>query len=291
MEILSQLQTDPLWRMAIATADVLLVAYVIYRVLVLIKGTRAVSVLGGVFLLIVSHLVAHELGLRTFDWLVGRFLTYGLALGLIVLFQDEIRRGLARLGRNGFFARFDRSVELDMIEEVVAAAESMASQKVGALIVIERTAELADFAEVGVPIDSRVTRELLRSIFHPGSALHDGAVIVVNGRIAAARCVLPLAGDPSDRQLGTRHQAALRLSEVVDAAVVVVSEERGEVGLAVGGQIQRPLGGAELARLLVQLYAPRAGAARRSWGLPIAEGAADRRVEAEEPQPLGERPL
>ena len=257
MELWRQLHGDSIWQVAIAAADVLLVAYVIYRVLLLIKGTRAVSVLGGLFLLIVAHFAARWLGLSTFDWLLGRFLTYGLAFGLIVVFQDEIRRGLATLGRNSFLARFDRDVHLDTIDEVVAAAEVMAAHKIGALLVLERTADLSDHAASGVAVDAMVSSDLILTLFHPGSALHDGAVIISQGRVAAARCLLP-PGSPRvvDRELGTRHQAALGLTEEVDAAVVVVSEERGEIALAVGGRLHRPLDAASLRRFLRRLYVP-----------------------------------
>ncbi len=255
MELWRQLHGDTLWHVATTAADILLVAYVIYRFLLLIKGTRAVSVLGGLFLLIVAHLAARLMGFATFDWMIGLFLSYGLAFGLIVVFQDEIRRGLATLGRNSFLARFDRDIHLDTIDEVVAAAEVMAAHKVGALLVLERTADLSDHADNGVAVDAQMSSDLILTIFHPGSALHDGALIISKGRVAAARCLLP-PGSPRvvDRELGTRHQAALGLTEEVDAAVVVVSEERGEIALAVGGRLHRPLDPASLRRFLRRLF-------------------------------------
>jgi diadenylate cyclase len=257
MELWRQWHGDALWHVATAAADILLVAYVIYRVLLLIKGTRAVSVLGGLFLLIAAHFAARRLGLSTFDWMLGLFLTYGLAFGLIVVFQDEIRRGLATLGRNSFLARFDREIHLDTIDEVVAAVEVMAAHRIGALVVLERTADLADHADNGVPVDALVSSDLILTVFHPGSALHDGALIIRDGRVAAARCLLPPASPRTvDRELGTRHQAALGLTEEVDAAVVVVSEERGEIALAVGGRLHRPLDAASLRRFLRRLYVP-----------------------------------
>ncbi len=257
MDALRHVSGDLAWHAVTAAADVLLVAYVIYRVLLLIKGTRAVSVLAGLFLLIAAHMLSRRLGLATFDWLIGRFLTYGFAFGLIVVFQDEIRRGLARLGRNSFLARFDREVDMGMVDEVVAAAEAMAGHRVGALVVLERTADLADLADTGVAVDARVSRDLLLALFHPGSALHDGAVILCKGRVLAARCLLPLAAPQVvDRELGTRHQAALGLTEEFDAAVVVVSEERGEMALAFGGRLHRRLDASSLRRSLRRLFAP-----------------------------------
>jgi diadenylate cyclase len=276
MELWQQLHGNSIWHVATAVADVLLVAYVIYRALLLIKGTRAVSVLGGVFLLIVAHFVARLLGLSTFDWLVGLFLTYGLAFGLIVVFQDEIRRGLATLGRNSILARFDREVHLDTIDEVVAAAEFMAAHRIGALVVLERTADLSDYAGSGVAVDAQVSSDLILTVFHPGSALHDGALIVSKGRIAAARCLLP-PGSPRvvDRELGTRHQAALGLTEEVDAAVLVVSEERGEIALAVGGRLHRPLDAASLRRFLRRLYVPTGRNRQEASPAPEPRPAAD----------------
>ncbi|MHB1843598.1 MAG: diadenylate cyclase CdaA [Deltaproteobacteria bacterium] len=253
---LEQLRADPVFRWVTAAVDVLLVAALIYRVLMLIKGTRAVSVLLGVLLLIGSDLVARELGLRTLAWMLGRFLTYGLAFGLIVLFQDEIRRGLAQLGRNSFLAHDARLVELGVIEELVVASEAMASRRVGALIVLERSADLTPFAEAGVRLDARLSQEALRTLFHPGSPLHDGAAIVQGNRISAARCVLPLGEPPTDRELGTRHQAALTLSSQLDAAAIVISEERGEIALAVDGKLQRGLDADSLRRLLLLRVEP-----------------------------------
>ncbi len=262
---LAPLRADPIFQWLVAAADVLLVAALIYRVLLLIKGTRAVPVLSGVLFLVASHLIARQLGLRTLAWMLGRFLTYGLAFGLIVLFQDEIRRGLAQLGRNSFFSRDERLVEPAVIDQVVAAAEAMAARRVGALVAIERSAHLEPFAESGVRLDARVSQELLRTLFHPGSPLHDGAVIVQRDRVAAARCVLPLGDPAGDRELGTRHLAALGLSEQVDAAVVVVSEERGEIALAVDGGLHRGLDAVSLKRLLLQACAPSPGSGRRFW--------------------------
>ncbi|HUB07737.1 MAG TPA: DNA integrity scanning protein DisA nucleotide-binding domain protein, partial [Myxococcales bacterium] len=139
--------------------------------------------------------------------------------------------------------------------------------RVGALVVLERTADLADYADTGVPMDARVSSDLLLTLFHPGSALHDGAVILAKGRVLAARCLLPLTGPRSvDRELGTRHQAALGLSEEVDAAVVVVSEERGEIALAFGGRLHRPLDPASLRRFLRRLFAPPSRPKRTLFG-------------------------
>ncbi len=265
MELWQTLHGQAVSQVAAAVADVLLVAYAIYRVLLLIRGTRAVSVLAGLFLLVAVDLVARLLGLSTLDWLVGSFLTYGLAFGLVVVFQDEIRRGLARLGNNRLFGRLDRAAGMDAIDDVVRAAEAMAARRIGALIVLERTADLADYADTGVRIDARLSRELLESVFQPGGTLHDGAAIVAGNRLVAARCILPSAWRPSERQLGTRHLAALGLSEEVDAPAVVVSEERGEMALAVGGRLHRPLDGTSLRRFLHRLFAPPPRAGTSFW--------------------------
>lgn len=244
------------WDIALAVADVLLVSYVIYRVLLLIKGTTAVPMLVGLGMITVAFFASKWAGLHTFHWLVSQFLSYSFIFGIIVLFQADIRRGLARLGQ-GWSLGYDRSEEALRIEEVVQAAVKLAQRRHGALIVMERTAELEELCGTGVKVDAEVSDELLLSIFQPGTPLHDGAVVISRGRIAAAKCVLPLSGNPTVvRDLGTRHRSAVGLSEEVDAAVIVVSEERGKLSLAVGGKIHRDMDPDVLRKFLLRLYAP-----------------------------------
>ncbi len=244
------------WEIALAVVDVLIVSYVIYRVLLLIKGTTAVPMLVGLGMITVSFFASRWLGLHTFHWLVSQFLSYSLIFGIIVLFQADIRRGLARLGQ-GWSLSYDRAEEASRIEELVQAAVKLAKLRYGALIVLERNAELTEHINAGVRIDAEISEELLLSLFKPGTALHDGAVIISKGRIASAKCVLPLSANPIvGHDLGTRHRSALGLTEDVDAAVIVVSEERGRISLAVGGKLHRDIEPDVLRKYLLRLYAP-----------------------------------
>lgn len=242
-----------------AVVDVAVVGYLVYRVLLLIRGTRAINVLVGLFLLGIGYLGSQWANLVTLNWLLGHFLTYSFIFGVIVLFQADIRRGLAHLGRGSFLgglAPDDSADQASAVEAVARAAVELSRQRRGALIVLERLGDLGEIAETGVRLDAAPTPELLLALFHPGGALHDGAVVLQRGRVAAARCLLPLTATPHVRDLGTRHRAALGLAEEVDAAVVVISEERGEVSLAVDGTLHRALDEGALRHLLARLLVP-----------------------------------
>ncbi len=244
--------------LALAGVDVGVVAYLIYRVLVLIRGTRALNMLAGIFMVGVGYLFAQWANLVTLHWVLGHFLTYSV-LGVIILFQDDIRRGLAQLGRGKLLASFaadQRVLQAGVIEAVTRAAVDLSRRRAGALVAIERLGDLGEVAETGVRLDAAVSPEVLLSIFHPGSPLHDGAAVLQRGRVSAASCLLPLTPRPTARDLGTRHRAALGLAEQVDAAVVVVSEERGEISVAVDGAMQRGLDEGKLRHLLAQLLVP-----------------------------------
>jgi diadenylate cyclase len=260
---------DSTWRdVAIAALDGVVIAYLCYRVLLLIRGTRAINVLVGLFLLGVGYLAAQWANLVTLHWLLGHFLGYSFIF-VIVLFQEDIRRGLAHLGR-GRFLRFllrdDGRERAGVVESVARAAAELAGARRGALIVVDRTADLGEVAETGVALDAELSAEMLVSLFQPGGPLHDGAVVLRRGRIAAARCLLPLSATPDLRDVGTRHRAALGLAEEVDAAVVVVSEERGEISVAVDGALHRALDEGALRQLLVRLLVPEPGKpAPRAW--------------------------
>jgi len=244
----------------LAAVDVAVVAYLCYRLLLLIRGTRAVAILFGLFLVGLAYLGAEWLGLVTLSWLLGHFLSYSFIFGVIVLFLPDIRRALAELGRSSrlltFFADRDRHAQLQTVDAVVRAAVALARSRLGALIVLERSATLSELASTGVPLDASVTPELLLAIFQPPGPIHDGAVVVRANRIAAAGCVLPLSAAQAAAELGTRHRAALGLAEEVDAAVVVVSEERGEISVALDGALQRHLDERRLRVLLNGLFAP-----------------------------------
>jgi diadenylate cyclase len=241
------------WRDAV---DILVVAAVAYRVLVTFRGTRAVQMLTGVALLAGATVVARRLELYSTSWILGNLWSFWV-IALIVLFQPELRRSLAEVGRGPLLqgvlgpARAQRTHVLDT---VLKAAESLAARRIGALIVFERTTGLRHYAELGVGLDALVSPELLGSIFLPYSPLHDGAVFVQGNRVVAAGCFLPLSRNMQlGRELGTRHRAALGISEETDAAALVVSEETGRISVVSEGQIETPLDGETLRRRLGQL--------------------------------------
>ncbi len=234
--------------------DIAILSYVLYRTLLILKGTRAFqSLLGLVFVLLVYALSA-RLALYTLHWLLQKFFVY-IVLAVIILFQNDIRHGLARAGGR-LFRSFAAQTETSMLEDLVRACFSLASRRMGALIAIQRSAALDDYVEPALRIDARVSQELLLSIFHPTSPLHDGAVVVQAGRLAAAKVFLPLSlSKDVSRFFGTRHRAALGLTEETDAVVLIVSEERGTVSLAMSGALT-PVGDInELRQRLQEIFA------------------------------------
>jgi len=234
--------------------DVALVSILIYELLLLIRGTRAMQMaLSGGFL-IALFFISQWLDLETVNWVIRNLATY-VVFAIIVLFQADIRRALAHFGRAQFFKHFERSSSDDeTVEELVVAATTLAARRIGAIIVIERQIGLRNYIEGGIPLDATVTYDLLTSIFQPNSPLHDGAVIVQGNRIAAAACFLPLSVNPRvSRELGTRHRAALGLTEENDAVAIVVSEESGAISLAISGSLERGVEAAMLRRRLESL--------------------------------------
>ncbi len=220
--------------------DILVVAFLVYEFLKLIKGTRAIPMLVAVVMLGFAFWIAHLEALKTVDWLITTLLPYAI-FALIVVFGTEIRRALARLGQRLSSARggFNGT---DSYEDIVLAANHFSQTLTGALIVIEREIGLRTFIESGVPLDATLSFDLLVTIFRPSAPLHDGAVIVQKGRIAAAACFLPLSMNPVlSTQFGTRHRAAIGITEETDAISVVVSEETGSISIAVAGQIERDI--------------------------------------------------
>jgi uncharacterized protein (TIGR00159 family) len=236
------------------TVDILVVTAGIYWLLLLIRGTRAIQILVGLIVLIALSLASELFQFATVGLILENFLSSAVLI-IIVLFQHDIRRALARVGR-GFFPSVSAQQESQMLEEVVRAAQSLAQKRVGALIVLERESALADQIEAGTPLDAEVSKDLLMSIFMPVSPLHDGAVIVQEGRIASAGCILPLTqrNDIEDG-LGTRHRAALGITEETDAVVVVVSEETAAVSVVMGGDMMRGLDGPRLRVVLRDVLA------------------------------------
>ena len=221
--------------------DILVVAFLVYEFLKLIKGTRAIPMLVAVVILGFAFWIAHLEALKTVDWLITNLLPYAI-FALIVVFGAEIRRALARLGQRLSSARGGAFNGTDSYEDIVLAANHFSQTLTGALIVIEREIGLRTFIESGVPLDAFLSFDLLVTIFRPSAPLHDGAVIVQKGRIAAAACFLPLSMNPLlSTQFGTRHRAAIGITEETDAISVVVSEENGSISIAVGGQIERDI--------------------------------------------------
>ena len=241
--------------------DILLVSAVIYLLLRAVKGTRAVSMLWGIFMLAGSYLAAQALDLITLAALLREMLFY-LPFVIIVLFQHEIRRILAALGRTPLL-RWTAAVSPRqvMINDIVLACDTLVARRYGALIVIERDEGLRTFVETGIPLDARLTYDLLVNLFTPGTPLHDGAAIVQGGRIAAAGCFLPLSARADlSSEFGSRHRAALGISEETDAITVVVSEERGAITVAEGGRLHADLDEQQLrGQLLDLLLLGRAG--------------------------------
>jgi diadenylate cyclase len=228
------------WSTISVALDILLVGVVIYQVLVMIRGTRAAPMLAGVAVVAIIFYLARVGELTTLNWLISRLVPYVL-FALIVVFQSEIRHVLANVGRRLRFGRGSAS-ESDTYDDIVLAANLFSQHQTGALIVIEREIGLRTYIESGVPLDARLSYDLLATIFRPSAPLHDGAVIVQKERVAAAACFLPLSMNPVlSTQLGTRHRAGMGITEETDAIAVIVSEETGAISVAVGGKIERDL--------------------------------------------------
>ena len=231
--------------------DVLIVAYVIYRVALLIRGTRTMQMVLGMVIVGGAFVASQVLGLFTLNWLLNNFLG-SLFVILVVIFQADIRRALTRVGAQSFLGR--NAAALTPAEEIATAAAWCSTRRVGALIVIEQEDGLGEFVESGRIVEGKVSPELLETIFMNGSPLHDGAVIINGDRILAAACLLPLSQNPNvSLSLGTRHRAAIGLSEDSDAVVLVVSEESGTISLARGGVLSRGLEPAEVLSTLRKL--------------------------------------
>ena len=235
-------------------ADILVVSILIYEVLKLIRGTRAVQMVLGGGVLVALYYGSRAEHLETVNWLIRNVFGY-VVFAVIVLFQADIRRALAHLGRAPFFRYLVKPESADeSIEELVVAARMLSAKKIGALIAIERQIGLRNYAEGGIPLDATLTYDLLVSIFQPSSPLHDGAVIVQEDRVAAAACFLPLTVNPKlSKELGSRHRAAIGLTEENDAVAIVVSEETGSISLVADGHIRRGLEIDELRALLRSL--------------------------------------
>jgi diadenylate cyclase len=245
--------------------DILVVSVLIYEVLKLIRGTRAVQMALGGGVIVALFYGSRWLRLETVNWLIRNMVGY-IVFAVIVLFQSDIRRALAHLGRAPFFQYFAKPESAEeSVEELVVAATMLSAQRVGAIIAIERQIGLRNYIEGGIPLDAVLTYDLLLSVFQTSSPLHDGAVIVQDDRVAAAACFLPLTVNPKlSKELGSRHRAAIGLTEENDAVAIVVSEESGSVSVVNDGQIERGLDADTLrARLRVLVLNRRGGSPRR----------------------------
>lgn len=246
--------------------DIAIVAFIFYRLLLLLRGTRGVQMTFGIVVLLMFYFVTRLYRLATVEWLFGNVLAY-VVFGIIVLYQNEIRRGLAGIGRTPFFSRYRRNPAREGFEEIILAATTLAAKKIGALVVIERDIGLRNYAESGITLDSVLTYDLLVTIFSPNTPLHDGAVIVQRNRIVAAACFLPLTLDPYlSKELGTRHRAAIGITEETDAVAVVVSEETGIISAAIGGEIIRNLDATGLRNVLRAAFERKAAPAAQGAG-------------------------
>ncbi|MCZ6908083.1 MAG: diadenylate cyclase CdaA [Deltaproteobacteria bacterium] len=246
LEVFSNLR----WQDAV---DIGIISFALYWLIHMIKGTRAMQTAIGLVMVLLAYVLSQTLGLFTLEWLLRNFLG-SIILVIIVIFQSDIRRVLTQVGTAGLFSGIDRVQRGQILEEIAKAVFSLASKRIGSLIVLEREVGLNEYVEIGSSLDARVNRELIESIFLPSSPIHDGAMIVQKGRITAAGCFLPLSVDPDlNKNLGARHRAAIGLTEETDAVAVVVSEERGEVSLVVSGQVSPGIDSPKLRNSLVGL--------------------------------------
>jgi len=230
--------------------EIILIAIILYQLILFIKGTRGWQMILGMTILLLLYYLSQWFELRTIEWLLSNLFAY-FVFALIVIFQAEIRRGLAQLGKGGILGGLSAHTDEDVIEEIGSAVSSLASQKIGALIILEGEIGLRNYIESGIELDSRVSASLLVSIFSPSVPLHDGAIIIKESRIAAAGCFLPLTKNPMlSKSLGTRHRAAIGITEETDAIAVVVSEETGTISVVTGGKMLRGLSGDNLVTTL-----------------------------------------
>lgn len=246
-EVFTQLR----WQDAL---DIGIIAFVLYRLIHMIRGTRAMQMIIGLVVILLAYVSSQMFGLFTLNWVLDNFLG-SIILVIIVIFQSDIRRALTQVGTAPLFGGADRIERGQVLEEITKAVVSLATRRIGGLIVLEREVGLNEYIEVGTRLDARVTRELLESVFIPHSPMHDGALVIQKGRVAAARCLLPLSVDPNLSQaFGTRHRAAVGLTEETDAVVIVISEERGKISLVVGGKVTQDLEGPQLRSSLQRLF-------------------------------------
>lgn len=232
------------WDYVVNLLDILLVWFIIYKLFNIIRGTKAIQLLKGIFVIIVVRSLSGFLGLNTLQWLMDQVVTWGV-LAIIIIFQPELRRALEQLGRGKLFTRNispEDNIQEHLVEEIVKASAYMAKRRIGALISVEKETGLGDYIETGIPLEAQISSELLINIFIPNTPLHDGAVILQDNKVQAAACYLPLSESPFiSKELGTRHRAAIGISEVTDCITIVVSEETGSISVTKSGELYRDL--------------------------------------------------
>jgi diadenylate cyclase len=261
-----------IWKYLASIVDIALVWFVIYKLINLIRGTKAVQLLKGILVILLIRVFGELLGLTTLSWIMQQAINWGF-LAIIIIFQPELRRALEQLGRGKFFSRSssqDDDNQEKTVEAIVKAADYMAKRRIGALISIERETGMGDYIETGIQLNSNISSELLINIFIPNTPLHDGAVIIQRNNVSAAACYLPLSESPFiSKELGTRHRAALGISEVTDSVTVVVSEETGNISLTRNGELHRDLKLEELKEILTSELiinnTKQASSARWNW--------------------------
>lgn len=262
------------WSFLVNVLDVIVVWYLVYKLIQLVRGTKAIQLFKGVGLFIVLRFLAGIVGLKTLSWLMDQVITYGV-IAAIVIFQPEIRRGLEHLGRSSFFKTSKNEKRRDevLVQALDKAIQYMAKRKIGALITIERTTGLEEYIETGIPLDADVTGELLINIFIPNTPLHDGAVILRDDKIAVASAYLPLSESPLiPKEFGTRHRAAVGISEVSDALTIIVSEETGDVSITLNNRMLTELSRQEYLDVLNRELVPEEKPGKRNLLQSFFEG-------------------
>lgn len=238
--------------------DILIIYYIIYRILIFIRGTRSIQMAMGIGVLILGFAVSYILKLYTLQWMYSNFIDVFIII-LIIIFSEDIRRALTNVGKNPFMRTLTTLQGSKMIDEIVKGLVSLANKKIGALLVLEKETGLKNYLEIGTVVNAEITSALLISIFSSkDSHIHDGAVIISDGKLTAAGCFLPLTLRPEvPKELGTRHRAALGITEETDAVAIVVSEEKGHISVVMGGKMIKNLTGSDLRKFLGQLFSSR----------------------------------
>jgi len=235
--------------------DIGIISFLIYRLLQILRGSRAMQMIVGLAVILVAYVSSRLLGLFTLNWILDNFLA-SIILVIIVIFQSDIRRALTQVGTAPLFGAAERMAQRreDIVDEVTQAAIVLAEKKVGGLIVLQREVGLNEYMEIGTRLDARVSRELMESVFLPHSPIHDGALVIQKGRVTAVRCLLPLSTNPNlKKSWGTRHRAAIGVTEETDAVAIVVSEQGGTVALVIGGNVTENIDGTRLRAALREL--------------------------------------